>query len=166
MTIVREDGRCSKITALSKFKFIRTIASSQSTKEALKQSQVLSQWFIDIRESDKYESYDTRIVWIEILGVPPVGWHKDNFIQIAELWGRIMSVDKDTGIRRRAATSHNPKDSRSKALIIVETDPRVRKLRYPRNVKSHNNLQVPKPLLNNQKGEVGRAINHKEEIED
>lgn len=64
---------------------------------ALEESHGLPKWFIDIREWDKYESCDTRRVWLEILGVPPIGWHKDNFTQIAEQWGRIESMVENDG---------------------------------------------------------------------
>ncbi|KAJ8447085.1 hypothetical protein Cgig2_022814 [Carnegiea gigantea] len=33
-------------------------------------------------------------VWIEVLGVPPHGWHKENFKNIAELWRKLICLER------------------------------------------------------------------------
>ena len=79
---------------LAKFKFILTFTTVQNQEEALQESHILSKWFTEIKKWDKYETCGTRRVWIEILGVPPIGWDEENFIQIAELWGRKVCLDE------------------------------------------------------------------------
>lgn len=87
-------GLFTKIWALSKHKFILTFPTIQQMEEVLSNPEELHQWFVNVKKWDEYEVCEIRRVWIEVLGVPPHGWHKENFKKIAELWGRMICLER------------------------------------------------------------------------
>ena len=54
----------------------------------------LDLWFKDITKWRKYESCESRKVWVEVFGVPPRGWCWENFKKISELWSGLISFGK------------------------------------------------------------------------
>jgi len=66
-----KDG-CSKLYALSKFKFILTFDTIDQMEMSLANHEELDNWFYEVKEWDIYEVCDTRRVWIEVFGVPPM----------------------------------------------------------------------------------------------
>jgi len=64
-------GRSFKLRALSCFKFSLTFPTIESMNEALEYQQELQQWFIDIKRWGMEECYDSRRVWLDIIGVSP-----------------------------------------------------------------------------------------------
>ena len=54
-------------------------------EEALKSHEGLTPWFSEVKRCDKYECYETRSVWLEMIGVPPPGWRWENFKKIARV---------------------------------------------------------------------------------
>ena len=54
----------------------------------------LDMWFTEIKQWDKYDRCTSRKVWLEVVGVPPHGWNWENFQQIAEIWGCLISLNK------------------------------------------------------------------------
>ncbi|KAJ8446349.1 hypothetical protein Cgig2_005880 [Carnegiea gigantea] len=92
--IIHGYGQCSKICALSSFKFILTFPSEAHMEAALNNHGELDLWFSDIKKWSSYESCETRKVWLEVFRVPPRGWCWENFEQISNLWGRLISLGK------------------------------------------------------------------------
>ena len=84
---------CSKICALSKFKFILTYHTVEQMEESLKNPEKLVQWFHNVKKWDIYEVCETRRVWIEVFGVPPHGWTLQNFKNIASAWGKMVCLE-------------------------------------------------------------------------
>ena len=87
-------GQCTKICALSGFKFILTFQSQDEMEAALQTHEELDIWFSEFKRWDKYDCCTSRKVWIEVVGVPPHGWKWENFKAIAELWGYLICLGK------------------------------------------------------------------------
>ena len=92
--IVNGYGQCTKICTLSGFKFILTFQSEDERDAALENHEELDMWFTEIKKWDRYERCTSRKVWLEVVGVPPHGWVWENFQQIAEVWGCLISLSK------------------------------------------------------------------------
>ena len=90
-TLVK-DG-CSKIRALSKFKFVLTYQTSEQKEDALKNHAKLDHWFHEVKNWDIYEVCESRRFWIEVFGVPPHGWSLRNFESIAAIWGKMICLE-------------------------------------------------------------------------
>ncbi|KAJ8447486.1 hypothetical protein Cgig2_019480 [Carnegiea gigantea] len=93
-TLISYFGQYTKISSLSKFKFILTFPSIEQMEEVLGNHDELGHWFINVKRLDEYETCETGRVWIEIFGVPPRGWKGENFRRITELWGRVVCLGK------------------------------------------------------------------------
>ena len=85
-----------KIGALSSVQYLITFPSVAKMEEALDQKVALYQWFSDVKKWGVEDRCETRRVWLDIVGVPPQGWQWENFKKIAELWGRLVSLGKQT----------------------------------------------------------------------
>jgi len=70
--IISGYGQCIKICALSGFKFILTFHSREVMEEALRNHEELDLWFYDIKRWDRYDICESRKVWLEVFGVPPI----------------------------------------------------------------------------------------------
>lgn len=92
--IVDGYGQCSKICAISSFKFLLTFSTVELMEEVLLKHEELKTWFVDIRRWSTGDFCETRKVWIEVYGVPPHGWNWENFKSIAEIWGQFISLGK------------------------------------------------------------------------
>jgi len=84
---------CSKIRALSKFKFVLTYQSREQKEEVLKNRVNLVKWFHEVKNWDIYKVCETRRFWIEVFGVPPHGWTLRNFESIASFWGKLVCLE-------------------------------------------------------------------------
>ncbi|KAK8603276.1 hypothetical protein V6N13_085467 [Hibiscus sabdariffa] len=82
------------------------------SRRNLLESRVLLQWFETIQEWSSYIKLDRRHVWLAIGGVPIQAWPKHTFKNIAEVWGSLVYIDKDTS----APTSFE------QGCILIETD--------------------------------------------
>ena len=71
--IIHGYGQCSKICALSSFKFILTFPSEAHMEAALNNHEELDLWFSDIKKRSCYDSCEMPKVWLEVFGVPPRG---------------------------------------------------------------------------------------------
>ncbi|KAJ8432035.1 hypothetical protein Cgig2_026738 [Carnegiea gigantea] len=71
-------GLCSKICAVSSFKFILTFPNMEQMEEPLR----------------IMNSSICGLVWLEVFGVPPRGWCWENFNKIVSLWGRLITLGK------------------------------------------------------------------------
>ena len=91
-------GQCSKICALSSFKFVLSFPTMEAMEEALSHQEELQQWFVDVKKWGVEDCCDTRKVYLDIIGVPPHGWKWENFKQIAELWGQFICLGKSSSI--------------------------------------------------------------------
>ena len=89
-------GKCSRISAMSSFKFILTFPTLEAMQDALPNQDQLNLWFVDVRKWSVYYTCDTRRVWLDIFGIPPHGWKWDNFKNIVEIWGRFICLGKST----------------------------------------------------------------------
>ena len=76
--ILQGYGQCSKVCALSSDKFILTFDNEELMEEALRNHEELDVWFKDIIKWSKYETCESRKVWVEVFGVPPRGWCWEN----------------------------------------------------------------------------------------
>jgi len=65
-TIIDGFGQCSKIYALSSFKFILTFLTKELMEKSLMNHQELGTWFYDIKKWIRDEFCDTREVWLRI----------------------------------------------------------------------------------------------------
>ena len=92
--IVEGFGRCSKIYALSCFKFLLVFPTVEEMEESLVNHEELKTLFYDIKKWTSCDLCDTRKVWIDVYGVPPHGWSWENFKRIAELWGDLICLAK------------------------------------------------------------------------
>lgn len=86
---------CTKVCALSNFKFILTFQSIQEMEDILEQPLELEQWFSSIKKWDIYDISDSRRTWVEVFGIPPYGWKWENFKKIAEMWGTFVCLGSD-----------------------------------------------------------------------
>ena len=84
---------CSRVRALTKRKFILTYQSSVKRDEALKNEELLSNWFHEVKIWDIYETCNSRRLWIDVFGIPPHGWSLDNFEKIASFWGKLICLE-------------------------------------------------------------------------
>ena len=87
-------GRCTKICALSCFKYILTYPTEEAMKEALNNQEELKLWFYDIQRWSRCDSCETRKEWLEVFGVPPRGWCWENYNRISGLWGKLITLGK------------------------------------------------------------------------
>ena len=92
--IINGYGQCTRICALSGFKFILTFQSEGDMENALQNHEELDNWFLEVKKWDKYECCETRKVWLEVIGVPPHGWNWENFKKIADIWGFLICLGK------------------------------------------------------------------------
>ena len=93
---LRKAGMQISIKAMSCYKFIITFQSSEIMEENLKDHGVLDKWFRHINKWSKYEKAETRQVWLEIFGVPVIGWTEMNFKEIAKIWGSLVRLEEGT----------------------------------------------------------------------
>ena len=84
---------CSKIRALSKYKFVLTYNTSEQKDVALKNQDNLGKWFQEVKNWDIYEVCGTKRLWIEVFGVPPHGWSLRNFESITSIWGKLICLE-------------------------------------------------------------------------
>jgi len=110
--IINNYGQCSRISALSGFKFILTYPSVEARDAALENHEELDLWFYEVKKWDRYEVCSSRKVWLEIIGVPPHGWDWENFKKIADLWGYLICLGKPL-VRTDAFDSMK---------VLIETD--------------------------------------------
>ena len=110
--IINNYGQCSRISALSGFKFILTYQSVEARDAALENHEELDLWFYEVKKWDRYEACSSRKVWLEIIGVPPHGWEWENFKKIADTWGYFICLGKPL-IRTDAFDSMK---------VLIETD--------------------------------------------
>ena len=94
--IIHGYGRCTKICALSCFKYILTYPIEEAMKEAqaLNNQEELKLWFYDFQRWSRYDSCETRKVWLEVFGVPPRGWSWENYNGTSGLWGKLITLGK------------------------------------------------------------------------
>ena len=87
-------GQCTKICALSIYKFILTLPTIELMEDVLRNHEELDSWFYEVKKWSSDDYCDTRKVWLEIYGVPPHGWSWENFKNIAQLWGSLICLGK------------------------------------------------------------------------
>ena len=82
---------------LGKFKFILTM-ESQEVKERLKNDgeERLKQWFSSVSDWAEDDVCQTRRLWLEIVGIPIQIWSEQNIRKIAENWGDVVLVEKES----------------------------------------------------------------------
>ncbi|GKV11964.1 hypothetical protein SLEP1_g23173 [Rubroshorea leprosula] len=61
----------------------------------------LKQWFDDIRPWTPNRVASERFVWLKVSGVPLHAWGPNFFNTIATLWGRFISLDESTSLKKR-----------------------------------------------------------------
>jgi len=85
--------QCTKIYALSSFKFILTFPTNEMMEETLNNHEELDFWLCDVQRWSNYEYCDTRKIWLEIYRAPP-GWLWENFKNISQIWERMICLGK------------------------------------------------------------------------
>jgi len=86
-------GGCSRIYALSKYKYIITYNDVEQMDEALTNHGKLDEWFKEVKKWDIYEVSDSRHTRIEVFDVPPHGWSLKTFENITSLWGKMVCLE-------------------------------------------------------------------------
>ncbi|KAK8590340.1 hypothetical protein V6N13_057233 [Hibiscus sabdariffa] len=71
----------------------------------------LDRWFVKVLPWSPDISFDSRSVWLSVLGVPMQFWSQDTFRNIAQLWGSLVRLDEST---------MDPK-SFEQARLLIET---------------------------------------------
>ncbi|KAK8661557.1 hypothetical protein V6N13_091156 [Hibiscus sabdariffa] len=56
----------------------------------------LDRWFVKVLPWSPDIGFDSRSVWISVLGVPVQFWSQDTFRNIAHLWGSLVRLDEST----------------------------------------------------------------------
>ncbi|KAK8635500.1 hypothetical protein V6N13_004234 [Hibiscus sabdariffa] len=92
--------------------FFLLMFNDVESRRNLLESRVLLQWFDTIQEWSSDIKLDRRHVWLAVRGVPVQAWSKHTFKNIAEVWGSLVYIDKDTS----ATTSFE------QGCILIETD--------------------------------------------
>ena len=82
---------------LGKFKFFLTVETKE-VKEKLKTEgeECLKQWFSSFSDWVEEDACQTRRLWLEMVGIPIHIWSDQNIKRIAENWGDVVSIEKDT----------------------------------------------------------------------
>jgi len=82
---------------LGKFKFLLTMESKE-IKDKLKNegAECLKQWFTSVSDWGEDDICQTRRIWLEIVGVQIHIWSEQNIRRMAEKWGDVVYVEKDT----------------------------------------------------------------------
>jgi len=94
--IIEGIGQPFKLRALSCVQFLLTFENAQTMYEILEQQVELEHWFINVKKWSLEDRCETRRVWLEVIGVPPHGWKWENFKDIAEKWGKFISLGRST----------------------------------------------------------------------
>ncbi|KAK9741836.1 hypothetical protein RND81_03G132200 [Saponaria officinalis] len=61
-----------------------------------KEDHLLSDYFCKMYSWNPYQHCESRRIWLEIIGVPPQCWCRDNFEKIAYIWGELVCLDTST----------------------------------------------------------------------
>ncbi|KAK9699117.1 hypothetical protein RND81_08G153800 [Saponaria officinalis] len=87
----------TKVCSLGLYKFIITFDTAEEMEEILaKEDHLLSNCFCKMYPWDPYQHCESRRIWLEIIGVPPQCWCRDNFEKIAQIWGELVCLDTST----------------------------------------------------------------------
>ncbi|KAL4324822.1 hypothetical protein GQ457_11G028210 [Hibiscus cannabinus] len=79
--------------------FFLLMFNDAKSRRNLLESRFLFQWFETIQEWSSDIKLDRRHVWLAFRGVPIQAWSKHTFKNIAEVWGSLVYIDKDTYAR-------------------------------------------------------------------
>ncbi|KAL4361103.1 hypothetical protein GQ457_04G021180 [Hibiscus cannabinus] len=71
----------------------------------------LDRWFVKVLPWSPNIGFDSRSVWLSVLGVPMQFWSQDTFRNVAQLWGSLVRLDEST---------MDPK-SFEQARLLIET---------------------------------------------
>ena len=93
--LIVQAGMQIQIRFISCTKFLITFHSLRLMEETLKEHGMLDEWFAHISKWNTAEQPGRRRVWIVVYGVPMHGWTEANFKKIAQVWGRLISLDKE-----------------------------------------------------------------------
>lgn len=66
---------------------------STEDKKAMIDSKWLETWFMELRDVTRSCSSLWKETWIKVYGVPLGGWNYNNFYNIGNIFGRVLSVD-------------------------------------------------------------------------
>lgn len=56
---------------------------------------ILHNHFSSIKKWSISDICASRRTWIEVHGILPLGWQRDNFVKIGGLWGDVICMDKE-----------------------------------------------------------------------
>ena len=97
---------------LGKFKFLLTLESKELKERLMNEDEErLKNWFSSISDWAAEDMCQTRRVWLEIVGVSIQIWSEQNIRKIAENWGDVVFVEKDTSTQA----------SFSAAKVVIDT---------------------------------------------
>lgn len=89
--ITSEGVNCLTIKSMGGMKHLITFHSLED-KESMIQSRWLERWYMELKEVDNLSTTHWRETWINIYGVPLVGWGYENFYNIGSILGKVLSV--------------------------------------------------------------------------
>jgi len=80
---------------------------SKEIKEKLKTEGegCLKQWFCSITDWEEGDACQSRRLWLEIVGIPIQLWSELNIKRIAENWGDVVYIEKDTSLKASFASA-------------------------------------------------------------
>lgn len=84
----------TKITDLGKFKFIVTFEDVGVLEKALQAiERNLNSKCVSVRKWSNREECRIRCVWVEIFGIPPIGWNSDNMERVTKSIGKVLWIE-------------------------------------------------------------------------
>jgi len=86
---------------------------SKETKDRLKieEYERLKQWFSSVEDWNEGDVCQTRRLWLELVGLPIQIWSEENIKKIAETWGDVVLVEKES----------SKLESFASAKVIIDT---------------------------------------------
>ena len=90
--ILAEGVNCLKIKPLGGVLHLITFETKED-KESIIESNWLLRWFMEIRNVNRSCAARWRQTWVTIYGVPLSAWNYENFFNIGNVYGRVLSVN-------------------------------------------------------------------------
>ena len=90
--ILAEGVNCLTIKSMGGMQHLITFHTIEE-KELMIESKWLERWYMELRNVNKHSGALWRETWINIYGVPLIGWCYENFFDIGSILGKVISVN-------------------------------------------------------------------------
>ncbi|KAL4340434.1 hypothetical protein GQ457_08G033810 [Hibiscus cannabinus] len=100
--ILRSDGFKVKVSAWSGFYSIIQFEEEEQIQifKDLKE-EMLKNWFDDLETLENFSLNLKHKIWVSLENVPLVAWNNGIFSALANKWGKLIKIDKDTALKNR-----------------------------------------------------------------